>query len=55
MFCVNFLLILCISYAPLQTAEVAILAGAVVVFLLTVAAIACLCYKQRKRSDPLVH
>ncbi|XP_050737867.1 cadherin-89D-like [Eriocheir sinensis] len=33
----------------LQTAEVAILAGAVVVFLLTVAAIACLCYKQRKR------
>nr|XP_053655988.1 cadherin-89D-like isoform X2 [Cherax quadricarinatus] len=33
----------------LQTAELAILVGAVVVFLSTVTAIACLCYKQRKR------
>ncbi|XP_045608618.2 cadherin-89D [Procambarus clarkii] len=33
----------------LQTAELAILVGAVVVFLATIMAIACLCYKQRKR------
>ncbi|XP_071543668.1 cadherin-89D [Panulirus ornatus] len=38
----------------LQTAELAILVGAVVVFLVTVTAVACLCYKQRKsRRKPM--
>ncbi|XP_063598219.1 cadherin-89D-like [Penaeus indicus] len=38
----------------LQTAELAILIGAVVVFLVTVTTIVCLCYKQRKsRRKPM--
>ncbi|XP_042230761.1 cadherin-89D-like [Homarus americanus] len=38
----------------LQTAELAILVGAVVVFLVTVTTITCLCYKQRKsRRKPM--